>query len=64
MGGLRRFGPLGAAGGEQPPDLGDVHIGQIPHVGHEFTIDDEAEIEPVEIAGDSDVEALPVGDNR
>ena len=49
--GLRRLGPFSAAGVEQPADLGDVHVGQIPHVGHEFAVDDETEVEPVEITG-------------
>jgi hypothetical protein len=61
---LRRLGPCGAGGVEQPGDLGDVHVGQIPHVGDQLAVGDKAEVEPVVIARHGDVEALPVGDDR
>ena len=38
--GLRRLGPFSAAGVEQPANLGDVHVRQIPHVRHELIGDD------------------------
>jgi uncharacterized protein YeaO (DUF488 family) len=60
VGGLRGFGPFGAAGVEQPLELGDVHVREISYVGHEFAIRDEAEVEAVEITHHGDVEPLPL----
>jgi hypothetical protein len=57
-------GPFSAAGVGQPTDLGDVRVRQIPYVRHEFAVDDETEVEPVEITGEGDVEAVSVGDDR
>ena len=62
--GCRGWAPFSAAGVGQPTDLGDVHVRQLPHVRHEFAVDDETEVEPVEITGEGDVEAVSVGDDR
>ena len=41
-----------------------MHVGQVPDVGDEVAIDDEAEVEPVKVADHGDVETLPVSDDR